>query len=264
MRTIATLYQFKRHLVIPPDVTTDDDRLLTALQAATRHIERESGRRHLPYYASYTQDADPRHPSELLLTRDLLELESVTDAGGPVNLDDITIIPPGGPGALLQLNGYFLWDGSPHNAVTVTGVWGWHSAPLTMWQNTGDTVNQSTFADDDTQLSVSDADATYADGLTPRFSVGNLLQVGAEFMRVLAVDAATDTLTVERGAQGTTATTHLQGSPISVYRPPYDVLMTVLAVATWFYRAPDQSPAAPIPTEVVGAMLALRRAVVRV
>jgi hypothetical protein len=259
MYTIATLYQFKRHLGV--DNTADDDRLLTTLEAALRHVERETGRRFVPYVASIAHDLDSLFNAELLLTADLLQLTSVTDADGAINLDDVTMLPPGRPASLLRVEGVFAWEGTPQDAVTVTGVWGWHDDPLAMWQETGDAVANALFDEDDTALSVSDADATYADGLTPRFSVGALLNIEDEFVRVLAVDTATDTLTVERGAGGSTAFAHAQGTPISVYRPPFDVLMTVLQVAAWFYHQPDSS--APLPPEAVRAMVALRRAVVR-
>ena len=263
MYTLATLYQFKRHLGIPPDNTAQDDRLLTALGAAVQHMERETGRRYLPYVASYAQDVNPRRPSELVLTHDLLQLESVADVGGTLDADDVLLLPPGGPASVLSLNGVFLWDGGPERAVTVSGVWGWHDDPLHMWQATGDTLDQTILNTNDTQMTVQDADATYADGQTPRFSVGSLLEMSGEYLRVLAVDTAANVLTVERGAQGTTAFTHLQGTPIDVFRPPYDVLMTALEVAAWFYRQPDSATPSDVPPAVVGAMHSLRRAVVR-
>lgn len=261
MYTLATLYQLKRHLGIPQDNAADDDRLLTVLEAAARHVERETGRRFVPYVASIAHDLDALFDSELLLNADLLQLIRVTDGDGDIPLDDVTMLPPGCPASLLRVDGVFTWDGSPHDAVTVTGVWGWHDEPLNLWQPTGDLVLNAVFSANDTALTVGDADAPYADGQTPRFSVGALLNIEDEFVRVLDVDTATNTLTVRRGAQGSTAFAHAQGTPISVYRPPFDVLMTVLQVAAWFYRQPDAPQ--PIPRDVVGAMVALRRAMVR-
>ena len=51
------------------------------------------------------------------------------------------------------------------------------------------------------------------------FAAGDYIQIGTEAMKVVSVDAttATDTLTVERGALGTTATTHLAAADMYIY-----------------------------------------------
>ncbi|MEL6271938.1 MAG: phage head-tail connector protein, partial [Chloroflexota bacterium] len=221
MYTIATLFQFRRHLGIPDSNTAEDDRLLAALEAASRHIERYTGRHFLPYHATLTHDLLPVCPNDLLLTEDLLQLISVADADGTIDPDDITMLPPDGPASLLRINGLFAWD-SPERTADVTGVWGWNDTPLEMWQDSGDAVNDLSLSSTATTITVGDADATYADGVTPRFSVGALLNIEDEFVRVLAVDTVANTLSVERGAQGTTAAAHSLGTPIQVYRPPYD------------------------------------------
>ncbi|MEM6281176.1 MAG: phage head-tail connector protein [Chloroflexota bacterium] len=262
MYTIPTLFQFKRHLGIPESNTAQDDRLLATLEAASRHVERYTGRRFLPYRATITHDLLPVCPNELLLTEDLLQLISVTDADGPIDTDDITLLPADGPASLLRINGLFAWD-SPERTADVTGVWGWNETPLDMWQDTGDAVNDLSLSSAATTITVGDADAVYADGVTPRFAVGALLNIEDEFVRVLSVDAVANTLSVERGAQGTTAIAHSLGTPIQVYRPAFDALITVLRVAAWLYRAPDTSPDNTIPPEVAHLLAGLRRVGVR-
>lgn len=263
MYTIATLYQFKRHLGIPPANTNDDDRLLTVMRAATRHMEQQTLRHLQPYRASIAHDIDPLFPADLLLTDDLLQLIRVEDGDGTINPDDITMLPPEQPASLLRLNGVYAWDGSPRDAVTVTGIWGWHNAPLEMWQSTGDAVNDMVLSATATTLTVSDADAPYADGQTPRFAVGALLQIEDEFLRVLAVDPTTNTLTVTRGAGNTIPAAHAQGTPIAVYRPPYHVLMTALRLGAYFYRQADAQKPDPLPLDVFRTLTGLRRIAVR-
>lgn len=113
----------------------------------------------------------------------------------------------------------YRYDGADNyheNAVAVTGVWGYHRYYSNAWQATGDTL-QSGINTSATSLSVADANGVGADGLTPRFSAGQLLQIGSEWLTVTSVDANANTLTVQRGSHGTTAATHDSGAAISVY-----------------------------------------------
>lgn len=261
MESIATLYQFKRYLGVTG--VTEDDRLRLALEAATAKLEAETQRTFCPYVADIAHNVNPMFPQELILHDDLLTLHSITDAGGAVDLTTITQSPAGNVISLLhRTSGEFLWVGSPAQAVTVSGVWGYHDAPVSMWQPTGDSVQDASLSADAATITVTDVDASYADGLTPRFSAGALLNINGEFVRVLDVDTDANTITVKRGVRGTTAAAHPQGTPISVYRPPYAVLMAALWTARWMLREPDVQPGQPLPPDVYRAASRLRRLVV--
>jgi hypothetical protein len=86
-----------------------------------------------------------------------------------------------------------------------------------------------------------------------------MLRAGDEFMRVTAVDAGANTLTVARGVHGTTAVEHPQDTALWVYRPPFDVLTGALQLAAWLYRQPDTHPPLLIPAQVVRTVIGLRR-----
>jgi len=254
--TIATLTAFKRHLNIPAATTAEDDRLLTALRAAAAYLEREAARALTPRVAARPHEQLSNNPAEVLLTDDLLELTAVTDADGAVPPGEIKTHPAHGViSRLRRTGGAFAWGQA---GVTVTGVWGWHDDPSTMWAATGDSVQNAPLSAAATTVTVTDADATMSDGETPRFAVGALLLLGAEFVRVVAVDDEANTLTVERGVNGSTAAEHAQYSAILQYRPPYDVLAGVLALAAWLYRSPDGPTILP-PPGIVRAAVALRR-----
>lgn len=258
--TLATVFQFKRHLGIPTNTTHDDDRLLTVLAAAYAHITHETGRHYIPYVAAIPHDVVPLLPNELILADDLLELTALRDASGEIDPAQVTIHPmqPDPGSVLYHPTGRFVWDNNPKRAVTVTGVWGWHNTPHAMWLATGDSVQVAIDAAA-TAVSVGDASAPYADGVTPRFCVGMVLRVGDEFLRVAAVDTTANLITVERGVQGTTAVPHDAGTALAVYRPPYSVLITVMQLAAWYYREPDRAALAEIPNQVVWTLLGLRR-----
>jgi hypothetical protein len=170
MTTLATLFQFKQHLGIDPTDTTEDGRLLDALRAATAHLHRETRRQFIPRWAAMHHIPLTAYPDEVALRDDLLELRTVTDAAGTVPLDSISAHPTVGVIALLRrTDGPFAWG---DDGVFVTGVWGWHDQPSEMWQQTGDTVADNPLTESAGIVTVTDADATMSDGLTPRFSVG--------------------------------------------------------------------------------------------
>jgi hypothetical protein len=256
-QTLATLYQFKRHLGIPPDDTTQDDRLLAALRAAAAHLEREAHRQFTPQVAAIRHVPLTAHADEIALRGDLLTLTGVTDANGPVPLDEITVEPASGVGTLLRrTTGAFAWG---PDGVRVTGVWGWHDNPDKMWVLANDGLVGTMFETDPNVL-VGDADALMSDNQTPRFAVGALLRVGGtEYLTVLAVDPETNWLTVARGVNGTDSVRHEIGELLEIYRPPYDVLMSVLALAAWLYRQPDAPTVTAVPADVLRAVLHLRR-----
>ena len=256
-QTIATLHQFKRHLGVPTDDSTQDDRLLAALRAAANHLERETHRNFTPQVATIRHVPLTAYADEIALRGDLLALTAVTDANGSVSLEEIEIEPGDGVGTLLRrTTGAFAWG---TNGVNVTGVWGWHDAPENMWVMTDDTVTTSTLFTGVNTVTVGDADALMSDNQTPRFSAGALLRIDEEFMTVEAVDTENNVLTIRRGSNGSASVTHSIGTWVEVYRPPYDVLMSVLALAAWLYRQPDAPTVTTVPADVLNAVVHLRR-----
>jgi hypothetical protein len=90
-----------------------------------------------------------------------------------------------------------------------------------------------------TTFTVSDADGVSEDRDDQRFQAGQLIRIESEYLLVRAVDTNANTLTVKRGANGTTAAIHAGGTAISIYRPMETIEQAALRLATWAYRQKD-------------------------
>jgi hypothetical protein len=76
---------------------------------------------------------------------------------------------------------------------------------------------------------------------------------------VLAVDAGTNMLTVQRAVNGSTAATHAQGTAIEIYKPPADLNALALRWAAWLYHTPDDIMVNGVPAGLVAETAMLRR-----
>lgn len=258
MYTIATLDDLRAYLGLIPGV--EETRLLAALQGASAQIERLAGRRFCPRYAALSLRADRAHPGTLLLPDDLLELETLTcDGVADIPLATVERIPGGdGPASLLVLTG---WTCDAGARLTIGGVWGWHDAWSLAWRDSGADVPAGGWPAAGGLLPVDDATGPDSVGEVPRFQVGHLLRCGAELLRVLAVQA--DTITVQRGVNGSTALEHPAGTPVATYQPPADVRALVVRWAAWLYREADQAEPGAFPPGLSATLNPLRRERVR-
>lgn len=101
--------------------------------------------------------------------------------------------------------------------VSIPGVWGIHSDYAHAWLVV-DALAANIANATVTTFTVADVDGADAYGNTPRISPGHLLRIGDEYLEVTATDTNTNTVTVIRGAHGSTATTHTQTDAVSVWR----------------------------------------------
>lgn len=249
MYTLATIEQLRSRLGLDPDDSAEDERLWRALTAATARIKRDSGRRFTPRLATLPHRA--RHPRELILLDDLLQLQRLSNGDGDeIDLRDTETLPAAAEGSVsvLRLRGERSFSGPA--AIQVSGIWGWHERRSQAWQANVDRLRDDPLPAAATTLRVNDSG---------RFQPGQLLRLGDEYLRLLSIDAATHSLGVERGAQGTAAVAHSQGNNIDVYLPPPNVMLLCLRLASWLHREPDRSPAADLPADVASELRALRR-----
>ena len=229
MSTLATLAELRRHLGLRADETSDDDRLLTVLEAASAELERECGRRFEPRLASITHIIS-QSTDTLSLADDLLELTALYDAGGAIPLEAVTRIPADSPAALLRLaEGLYFMAGE----VTVTGWWGWNDDPAALWAATGQTVQDDPLQAAADQVTVAEPAA---------FSPGQLLRLDSEVLRVTVVPATPGPIHVLRAQCGTEAASHSQGTGIESCAPPPDVRDLVLRWAAWLTRRAEPLP----------------------
>jgi hypothetical protein len=242
MNLYATLDDLRRYLGLTSAQTGDDDLLLAVLGAASRLIEGYAGRRFYP--ERYTRAYTYRDPRTLLLEGDLLDLHTLTNGdGSTLDPEAYHLQPPGESvksAVVLDLTQtVFVHTGDPVDAITVDATWGFHPNWAAAWTDSGDSVQDDPLSSSATTLTVSDADGLDATGLRARFGVGQLLRIEDEILHVLVINTTTNTLTVTRGANGSTAAAHDQDTAIAVYQPPDDVRQVCLRVASWLYKQKD-------------------------
>ena len=105
---------------------------------------------------------------------------------------------------------------------TITGIWGYNRRYARAWQKADEL--QAAITAMDATISVADADGNDYWGFTPRFSPGQLIKLTTdetdEYMRITGVSYDTNTLTVLRGENGTSAIAHTTDTPdVDVWYP---------------------------------------------
>ena len=250
MYTIATLYELQRQLGLPnPDAETAAD-LRRALQKASHLVETLTQRRYCPYFAERELVVDPARPRELILPDDLLQLKSMRRGdGSELSLDAVRLLPnhPDLPASvLITAAGAPGFGVGPGESLTLTGVWGWHDRWTRAWRDSGETLRDEPLDAAATAISLRDADAPDAQTGAPRFQIGQLLRIGGEYLRVNAIDAVNERITVLRAVQGTEAAAHAQGARIEVYEAApaiRDLCLRYAALLINTVGLPDEDPA---------------------
>jgi hypothetical protein len=252
MYTLASLHFLRRHLGLAAADTAEDSRLLECLRAASAQIERAAGRRFLPRHAAVAHTSGITR-NELLLDDDLLALTSLEDTSGSIPLEDVDRLPASGVASLLRLkHGRCFTPGE--TGVTVTGIWGWHDDWEDAWRSSHDGVEDDVLESTATVIHVQDADAEDGELETPRFQVGQLIAIHEEWMRIMRVDAVSNSLHVYRAVCGTTSASYMRFSNIMVYHPAPDVRDLTVRWAAWLYKQ-----GSPVPAEFHEALLPFRR-----
>lgn len=91
--------------------------------------------------------------------------------------------------------------------VTVTGIWGYHRNPDEMFVNSGKTVQNNPLSSSDTTLTVTGGGGS-------SFEILQYIKIENEYLLITAISG--DSLTVERGKNGTTTASHVQN--IAIYK----------------------------------------------
>ena len=117
-------------------------------------------------------------------------------------------------------------------SIRIEGTWCTHDNRAEAWEDSLDEVeNAPSIGVGVTALTVNDVDGATGWGYTPRFAVGNIIRMGAEFCEVGAVNTTTNVATIVRGRNGTTDAIHLQNVQIDVWRPPFPVKQAAIIQA---------------------------------
>ena len=140
--------------------------------------------------------------SYTITARTVSTIESITISGGLDATPVTANASDTGNGGASVVGAYQIGTGL-NDSVAGTG-WG-----AGLWGGTNNGAFQTTIAED---LDASETDVDVATGQGSNFATNDVVLVGSELMDVSSV--ATDTLTVTRGAKGTTAATHSNGDTI--------------------------------------------------
>lgn len=146
---------------------------------------------------------------------------------------DVTVYPSISPYPLHALR--LIWSATHKNwyqygvnlvgdplVVQITGIWGYKERYAAEGWLAYDILQADVNASV-TTLTVADADGADPFGFTPRFSIGQLIQLDSEWLQISAVDTTLNTLTVKRGVQGSTAAAHLQNAVVSAFQVEDDI-----------------------------------------
>jgi hypothetical protein len=234
MTRYCTLADARAELKTTSTSTTDDAQLERYIRQVSKRIDSTMGYQRWPFFAptidtrTYPVNmgrVDSQY-NTFRMDHFILALTAVTRGGETVTSSVELFTDRNAVARHLRLTNWTAsWydcgacgDDQPPYWVAVTGVWGWHEDYDNAWDKVDDVADIAGINATDTTVTVADADGADLDGFTPRFSAGNLIQIGSEWLEVLAVDTDHDTLTVRRGVNGSTAAAHALGADISVYR----------------------------------------------
>jgi len=234
-----------------------DSKIIDYLARATRHVNNTTHREFFPYrevrkfpVPHAFGDLQMRRFlfADLYLDEDLLEVIEFKNGNGDILTEgedfffQNTNIYPHYAVALKFPN---YWGGMynlgilsrtfDEPIIQVTGIWGYHDKYPRKNEAWVDTLDTVTVAINDTTTSISVADADGKDGInTKRFTEGYLLKIDSEFVEITEVDTTGNTLTVLRGARGTTAAEHDAGAKIYRWRVIEDIVEATMQIAkTW-------------------------------
>lgn len=211
--------------------TADDDQLGPSIEAVSRAIDEHCGRWFYPRVQ--TRYFTPLRGSELLLDADLLSVTSLKADEDDDRTYEVTWATTdydlGPDNALLGsvARPYWRIDTAPNGArsfptgrksVELVGSWGFYDQRTTSTATVSGALNSSAVS-----VNVSSGAA---------FEVGQTILVDSEQMFVSAISS--NTLTVERGVNGTTAATHANGAAIQVYEYPVIGRLALLQAAHLF------------------------------
>lgn len=231
--------------------TTDDDKLMRAVIAASARVDgvfQSRYRYFMPVIRAITfpvrETMVDSEINTLRLPYPLLALTSVTFNGTAmtVGTNVEAYIPNITPYNYLRMMtfattwyNFVSWSSSyPEPLVSITGIWGYHGDYANAWLSV-DALAAAITTTTATTFTVADVDGDDAYGFGPRISRGNLLKIDSEFLEVTDTNTTTNTVTVRRGANGSTAAAHLINAPVYTWQVEENVRRVTARQASLLY-----------------------------
>jgi hypothetical protein len=245
MNEYITLAAFKRYQGIDVDQLAQDWLLRTMLESASRSWDVWTRRRFYPRIE--TRYYDYKSKRELWLHGDLLEVLALTTDNGQTVLAPGQYYPMAGSSydrtpysrIVTAVGTRFGYRSTPQRAISVTGVWGYHTDWANAWQPASTLASATTASD--TTMAVAEAGGQDWQGRSGRFEPMMLLKVEAEYMYLVAIDEGTDALTVVRGVNGSTAATHAKDKPVHTFWVDPAVQIALSRITAWFWHQKDSA-----------------------
>lgn len=214
--------------------TSQDDALYRLCERISRMIDRHTMRNFYPYseqrvfdvaenvervriddiISITTVEISRDHGSSYLASSDFGSSDYLTARGDRID-------PLGSYDTLvINKNGAVGSFPAGQRSLRVDAVWSYADDRSDAWEDSTDEVEDDPLSDSATTLTVNDVDGAGLWGITPRIQVGHLLRIESEYAEVTDVTVGSDTATIVRGRNGTTAAAHAQNKQIDVWRPP--------------------------------------------
>lgn len=216
-----------------------DDNTLKNVCAEISFLLNQECKRHF-FPLQDTKYYDFIDPWEIRLPDDLLEVSTLYTDNGDTLISSSSYFLMTGPSyntypktkiTLKQSGSISLFDfnETPQQANIVTGVWGFNDQYGEAWEAKG-TVS-STLLVGGVTLTPSDVDL---------FNEQNLIRFGSgptvEYAFISEKDSISETLTIERGVNGSTPIQQEIGQNIYIYKPMPDLVNTAMEFAVFMYR----------------------------
>lgn len=240
--------------------TTDDAQVLDFIRAASKAMDNACNRHFYPLIETRYFDVPGggglpvdmfdnmkgggfRLP--LTFDEDLLEVTTLTNGDGTTIASNQYLLDPYNHTPYYQLkikrSSSVAWmvntDGDFERVVSVLGVWGFHEDYGNAW------VSTTTLS-----AAIVSTSATTTTVPTGTIYAGQLLKIDSEYIYCSAVSTgATDTLTIVRGVNGSTAATHLISAPVYVWNVGEHIANICKRAAAGLYKIKSN----PVGDEVV-------------
>jgi hypothetical protein len=214
--------------------TSDDSLILEMIRQASRELEDITNRHYVPVIATNYFDAPLiSWNKDILLDDDLLELTTLTNGDGSnIPVTEHKLYPLNFyPKQIIKLVKTLVQWQLPSNGdamagISVLGVWGYQPHYDQAWTVTSATLSAG----------ITDA-ATSATVTTGKIVSGDLVKIDSEYIYVSAVTTgASDTLTIVRGVNGSTAAAHLIAAPLYRWDCGYNVKGLITRAAAGYYK----------------------------
>ena len=220
------------YLEMASTVTEKDNKIDALIESASRWIEEAVGSFFYPVTATRYYD-HPWDDSVLKLDQWLLGVTTFTTSNGDETISsgdyflmcgDTYNIPPYDR-IVMKSDGNrpnLLYSGTPQKANTITGAWGYCND----YENTGTTLGAAI---------TSTTATTFTSSSGSSLETGWMLLIDSEQLYISGISS--NTITVKRGMNGTTAATHANAAIVYRYVPPHDIeALCGILVARLFHR----------------------------